>query len=873
MPRRILLLLALLAFFFLFAVVASRSTAMTGVTSLDLQQQQQSMCTSMVTVISAFGATSGSGSYPCGSIVTFGVSPTTITEGEVRHVFSGWTCSGPGCYSGSANPASVTSGGNNSVTSETALWSTEYLLTISSNPSDEGTTSPSGSVWESAGSVVSVSPQPSASGWFFAYWSIDSIGNDGSSDLYTITMRSPHFVIANFVKLDVTTQFLNVTSRANGLVLRNLDGTFYHGDAFQISSKVSVVAGGPLPVSVIPIVKYSFPEFSVAELSSSSNETYNAEFQVLDTAPYSNQEVIATGYLFNQIGNALVQSPSSSSQPFTIVQYHPIFSYFTYMEYNNLNSSTYARPFVTLVRYNGNVPGYLYQGDANTDPFSASNSTMERAFLNNFTFSVEGWSVSTNLMNPASSLSVVSYNAYGHLNVRIDMLNKSYPSDITWSHREWKFYFLANLSSIRNYIANEGIIYFNVNETAWYLRDASLHYSEFNTSYLYEPLFYNGYLKFKAENNHSSDFAVSVVAHNPNPLNSYLIQKVEGIFGNDSQVIDSFEQDLYPAYSSIMVLKPYFANSTEEVFLVNQTNIMTPQSLGEVPYFTITVSGISGTTTYQYDAGNPPSYLGQPLVSYSQNDQNITYNVDDEYSLFAMNDFAPPAPFQEFTGYFLAQSGIYEIVMQPTSFSFSGPASYLVRTYEYPRAPFFITREPGNLTQEYAMLYGQKVTVRPNFAGGGISGLELSRQENSSTIFYRATIIIGEGATQLLVRSSSGQILYNQSITSNGPTIVSFDPPEYVGAYTFYFPVYSNGSVSVILNGAWGALDIVNGVPVTSNYDASAPSGIASQIMNLVWYLLVPALFVFWFVVVWFRLKKRNSDQGPAPLSGSYPWE
>jgi len=66
-----------------------------------------------------------------------------------------------------------------------------------------------------------------------------------------------------------------------------------------------------------------------------------------------------------------------------------------------------------------------------------------------------------------------------------------------------------------------------------------------------------------------------------------------------------------------------------------------------------------------------------------------------------------PPHFQEFTGYFLAQSGNYEIVMQPTSFSFSGPASYLVRTYEYPRAPFFITEEPGNLTQEYVMVYGK----------------------------------------------------------------------------------------------------------------------------------------------------------------------
>ena len=684
-------------------------------------------------------------------------------------------------------------------------------------------------------------------------------------------MDSPHSVTANFVKLNVTTQLLNVTSTANGLVMRNPDGTFYRGDAFQISSKISVVAGGPLPENVITLVKYSFPAVSVAEFSS-SNETYNAEFQILDTAPYSQQKVTATAYLYNEIGNVLVQSPSSSSQPFTVVQYHPIFSYFTYMKYNNLNSSTYARPFITLVRYDGNVPGYSYAGDANTDPFSANNSTMERAFLNSFTFSVKGWNVSTNQINPASSLNVVSYNAYEHLNVGIEMLNKSYPSVITWSQRECKFYFLANLSSIRGYISDDGIIYFNVNETAWYLHDATLHYSEFNTSYLYEPLFYNGYLIFKAENDHSSAFTVSIVAHNPDPLDLYLIQQVKGIFGNDPQVIDSFEQDLYAAYSSTMVLKPSFANSTEELFLVNQSSIMTPQSLGEVPYFTISVSGVSGATTYQYDASNPPSYLGEPLVSYDQVYQNITYNVDDEYSLFAMNDFSPPAPFQDFTGYFLAQSASYEIVMQPTSFSFNVPASYLVRTYDYPRAPFFISQEPGNLTQQYAMLYGQNVTVRPNFTGG-ILGLEVSREGNGSTIFYRATVIVSEGVTQLLVKRSNGQIFYNQTITSNGPAIVSFDTPGYVGAYTFYFPVYSNGPVSIILSGGWGGQDIVDDISVTSNYGAPAPSGITSQIMDVVWYLLVPVLFVFWFVVAWFKLKKGREEQGLTSVPGSYPWE
>lgn len=96
---------------------------------------------------------------------------------------------------------------------------------------------------------------------------------------------------------------------------------------------------------------------------------------------------------------------------------------------------------------------------------------------------------------------------------------------------------------------------------------------------------------------------------------------------------------------------------------------------------------------------------------------------------------------------------------------------------------------------------------------------------------------------------SNGQIFYSQTIASSGPAIVSFDLPGYVGAYTFSFPLYSNGSVSIILKGAWGAMDRVDGIPLTSNYGAPAPSGVTSQIMNLIWYLLVQVLFVFWFVV------------------------
>jgi len=286
------------------------------------------------------------------------------------------------------------------------------------------------------------------------------------------------------------------------------------------------------------------------------------------------------------------------------------------------------------------------------------------------------------------------------------------------------------------------------------------------------------------------------------------------------------------------------------------------------------VRGLSGITTYVYNMSNPTSNLGQPVTSYPyvQGYQNITYSVVDEYSLFAMDDFSLPSPFPNFTGYFLAQSNGYYIVTQPTSFSSNGSMSYLVRTYGYPEAPFFITREPGNLTQDYAMLYGQNVTVDSNFAGGGITSLVVSREVNGS-IFYDGTISVGGGGgvTQLLVMSDTGQVLYNESIATNDPMIASFSPPQFMGTYVFGFPVYSNGTVSINLNGTWGSIDRIVDVLVASNYGEPAPSGITSQIMDIVWCLLVPVLFVFWFALMFFKLKRQGGSHETTPGAQAHP--
>ncbi|MGA2875531.1 MAG: hypothetical protein ABSE82_08335 [Nitrososphaerales archaeon] len=821
----------------------------------------QITCTTTMSVGSAYGATFGSGSYSCGASASFGVSPTIVTNGDVRYVFSGWSCFGAGCYSGSADTSSVTTGGNNSVITETASWSIEYLLTISSNPSGSGSTTPSGSFWENPAASVTVTQSVIQPDWFFVYWSLDG-QNAGSSSTFTVTMDSPHSLASNFVSVNITSRMLNVTNSQG--VMRNPDGTFYQEDSFKISYHISVT-GAALPSNILTNASFTYAG-GMRDLVSISNNV--AQFAILQNSPYAANNVTVFPYLFNEVGNVKIKAPAavSSSQPFAVVEYHPLFAYFTYMEYNNLSSSTYARPFVTLVRYDGNAPGYSYPGDANTDPFNAYNSTMERAFINNFTFSTEGWSVLTNQSNPLSSLNAVSYNAHGNLNIGIEMLNKSYPSAITWDQRVWKFYFLANLPSIQSYISHSGIIYFKVTEAAWYSLNATLRYSDFNTSYLYEPVFYNGYLVFSANN--IANYNILVAVNNPNPLDPYLFQHVVGIFGNDSNVINAFSPDLYSAYST-MELKPIFANATEEVFLVNQTNIMNSLS-AQMPYFTISVSGQMEMITYQYDVNNPPLYLGS-AVSTQQVYRNVTYNVEDEYSLFLINDFSPPAPFSNFTGYIVAQpSGGYDLVMQPMSFSFTGPASYLTRTYGYPQGPFFTTEEPGNLTQDYAMLYGdyfgQYVVVEPNFVGGGITNLQVSQEGGAS--LYMATIqTVGESS--ITVESNTGQILYNETVASNGPVIVSFNPTEYVGTYTFEFPVYSNGSVSISLNGAWGGINKIVDIPVTSEYTTVLqPSMITQQLADLMWYIFLPVGIIFFFVLAFMNAKKRSSSGSSSPL----PW-
>ena len=156
-----------------------------------------------LTVNSDYGSTTGENWYDAGSSASFSVSPTTVSGGSgTRYVFTGWTGSGSGSYTGGNASSSVTM--NNPIT-EAASWKTQYYLTTAENPDAGGdmTPAPPGA-WYDSGTDASVDATVNG-GYLWAGWSVDL---SGMTKPTTILMNGPKSVTANFgkeVQITVTT--------------------------------------------------------------------------------------------------------------------------------------------------------------------------------------------------------------------------------------------------------------------------------------------------------------------------------------------------------------------------------------------------------------------------------------------------------------------------------------------------------------------------------------------------------------------------------------------------------------------------------------------------------------------------------------------
>jgi hypothetical protein len=601
---------------------------------------------------------------------------------------------------------------------------------------------------------------------------VETVGN--STVTLSSSLSTSESVETRAFELTFHTELSNVTNSLHQ-VLRNPDGSFYHEDEFVINYTYSFLFMQQRPdIEVIVEPKFN-PLFAKLTAYENSSSTGYFLFTVANETGAS--AITMTSKAFDYQDTLL--GSKVQTQAFAVVDYDPYFVYFTYMEYNSANSSAYQRPFVTLVRYDGNNPGYSYGGNANTAPIMAVNDTHERALINSFNFTVTGWGIKANLTSGDISQDLSFWNE-----TAIDLGTKTTNTTfrvLTFSQRIEKFYFTSNVPELEGY-SSQGLEYFNVTELAVSKGFAGGNYGLFNTSYLYQPVLYSGYITvftYGPSGLEPSD-SVNISLVIPDPLDPHLLSSLNQTFGSSQQVARDFEDDLYPAYSNVMSLEPVSSSGGRWVFLINDTNLaMTNDTT--MPYLYITVTGASG--------------------SYS-------YTVPDTFSSFLVNrTLIPSLPFQSVDGYYLDQ--LRQLVALPLNFSLIAPSNpYLAWDYNSSSPSFIspITYEPGNLSSVYGFLYGGNSTIYANLDGGGGSLVNIQTQQTN----FEAFAMIGPqtgGATSLWVKDPNGNLIVNESLTPNT------EPPSPSGYYGFYalsFPMSVNGTYQFGITDSWGVSSVVS---------------------------------------------------------------
>jgi hypothetical protein len=148
--------------------------------------------TQYLTVTSPHGLTTGQGWYNAGSSASFSVSPTTVSGGTgIQYVFTGWSGTGNGAYTGAAS--SYTAIMNNPIT-ETANWKTQYLLTVVS-----AYDTPTGAGWHDTGSTVTSSVTSPAGNEFSTGWTgTGSVPPSGAMRTVTFTITQDSTITWNW---------------------------------------------------------------------------------------------------------------------------------------------------------------------------------------------------------------------------------------------------------------------------------------------------------------------------------------------------------------------------------------------------------------------------------------------------------------------------------------------------------------------------------------------------------------------------------------------------------------------------------------------------------------------------------------------------
>jgi len=151
----------------------------------------------LVKITSDYGNPTGAGWYDAGSQVTVSVTTPVAVDANTRRVFTSWTGTGTGAYSGTNNPASFTL---SAPVVEQANWKTQYKLEVNTLPA--GLAEIAGSGWYDAGSTATTGTAPASVGSGaakkdFFYWMVDNVKVTGNP--VSVTMDAAHTATAAYL--------------------------------------------------------------------------------------------------------------------------------------------------------------------------------------------------------------------------------------------------------------------------------------------------------------------------------------------------------------------------------------------------------------------------------------------------------------------------------------------------------------------------------------------------------------------------------------------------------------------------------------------------------------------------------------------------
>ncbi|MDA4131685.1 MAG: hypothetical protein OK454_00970 [Thaumarchaeota archaeon] len=456
-----------------------------------------------------------------------------------------------------------------------------------------------------------------------------------------------------------------------------------------------------------------------------------------------------------------------SSQPFAVVRYDPTFTSYAYMMYGNSTSpSSLERPWVLLVRYDGNLPGYSYAGDNNTHPFNGSSTLAERAYFDDFRFSTISY-------QPFTSASGVfefhSLNTTGNLDY--NWLDMKGSAPLYYGNRIEKYVFNVTASSLAP-LLSEGYVYQNVTMFGCWQHESVC---DLNQDYWLVPFLWNGRLNtisVDSNGNAIPSTPISLTIHNPAPLDTSLISNFERVFGDDHQALRAFETDLYPTNETMTI-----GGEGRLGVILNQTSLVPP-------LISITAGGdsLSGNFTFT------PILVNGTIASVSNSLNGTTLNANATIPLWSYNMVQGS----------LAYLPIATTVGSPSTFlELLNSSGWVAGNATAPQTPSAFA------SQQYGFWpMGENVTLYVNTQGGGVNLLgtqKLGLDEYQAT-FYIEPWSGGISSIQLV---EGNETLAPQS-TLNASAYPSPMPRALTGLYSVTFSP-TGQDTKVIFTNVWGA--------------------------------------------------------------------